>query len=181
VFELEKQIRLTGEAFADGRTLVDVREGRRAVVVCLEAERAVSEGACPAPLQESESSAGCAGGPRPERMTGSRPDSSRRIVLPHADDVGMCRGANLALMESLGRRSVTTGLVVAPCPWCPKIADDNHCRPHSAIGYQTSAAYAARLRRHAGQVHGPRSPGDRSGSSMVAFICRSTRSPPPKS
>jgi hypothetical protein len=44
VFELEKQIRLTGEAFADGRTLVDVREGRRAVVVCLEAERAVSEG-----------------------------------------------------------------------------------------------------------------------------------------
>lgn len=44
VFELEKQIRLTGEAFAAGRTLVDVREGRRAVVVCLEAERAVSEG-----------------------------------------------------------------------------------------------------------------------------------------
>jgi hypothetical protein len=25
------------------------------------------------------------------------------------------------------------------------IADDNHCRPHSAIGYQTPAAYAARL------------------------------------
>ena len=35
---------LTGEAFAAGRTLVDVREGRRAVVVCLEAERSVREG-----------------------------------------------------------------------------------------------------------------------------------------
>lgn len=44
VFELEKQIGLTNEAFANGRTLVDVREGRRAVVVCLEAERAVQEG-----------------------------------------------------------------------------------------------------------------------------------------
>jgi hypothetical protein len=44
VFELEKEIRLTAEAFAAGRTLVDVREGRRAVVVCLEAERSVREG-----------------------------------------------------------------------------------------------------------------------------------------
>ncbi len=44
VFELEKQIGLTNAAFASGRTLVDVREGRRAVVVCLEAERSVREG-----------------------------------------------------------------------------------------------------------------------------------------
>lgn len=44
VFELEKQIRLTNEAFRNGRTLVDVRQGRRAVVVCLEAERSVREG-----------------------------------------------------------------------------------------------------------------------------------------
>ena len=44
VFELEKEIRLTAEAFGRGRTLVDVRQGRRAVVVCLEAERSVREG-----------------------------------------------------------------------------------------------------------------------------------------
>jgi len=44
VFELEKQIRLTNEAFMAGRTLVDVRAGRRAVVVCLEAERSVEAG-----------------------------------------------------------------------------------------------------------------------------------------
>lgn len=44
VFELEKQIGLTNAAFASGRTLVGVREGRRAVVVCLEAERSVQEG-----------------------------------------------------------------------------------------------------------------------------------------
>ena len=44
VFELEKEIGLTNAAFLEGRTLVDVREGRRAVVVCLEAERSVREG-----------------------------------------------------------------------------------------------------------------------------------------
>ncbi len=44
VFELEKQIALTNEAFTAGKTLVDVRAGRRAVVVCLEAERSVREG-----------------------------------------------------------------------------------------------------------------------------------------
>ncbi len=43
VFELEEQIRLTSEAFAAGRALVDVGEGRKSVLVCLEAERAVRE------------------------------------------------------------------------------------------------------------------------------------------
>ena len=44
VFELAEQIRLTVEAFAAGRPLLGVREGRKAVVVCLEAERSVTEG-----------------------------------------------------------------------------------------------------------------------------------------
>jgi myo-inositol 2-dehydrogenase/D-chiro-inositol 1-dehydrogenase len=44
VFELEEEIRLTTAAFAAGRTLVDAREGAKAVIVCLEAERAVREG-----------------------------------------------------------------------------------------------------------------------------------------
>jgi myo-inositol 2-dehydrogenase / D-chiro-inositol 1-dehydrogenase len=44
VFELEEQIRLTTQAFAAGRTLVGAREGAKAVIVCLEAERAVREG-----------------------------------------------------------------------------------------------------------------------------------------
>ncbi|MEO0621312.1 MAG: IS3 family transposase, partial [Pseudomonadota bacterium] len=33
-------------------------------------------------------------------------------------------------------------------------ADDNHRRPHSAIGYQTPAAYAARLTATGGRRRG---------------------------
>ena len=44
VFELAEQVRLTVDAFAAGRPLLGVREGRKAVVVCLEAERSVTEG-----------------------------------------------------------------------------------------------------------------------------------------
>jgi myo-inositol 2-dehydrogenase / D-chiro-inositol 1-dehydrogenase len=44
IFELQEQIRLVTEAFAAGRTLVPAEDGRKAVIVCLEAERAVREG-----------------------------------------------------------------------------------------------------------------------------------------
>ncbi|MGI9451312.1 MAG: Gfo/Idh/MocA family protein [Geminicoccaceae bacterium] len=43
VFELEEQMRQISEAFASGQVLVDVREGRKAALLCLEAERAVRE------------------------------------------------------------------------------------------------------------------------------------------
>lgn len=45
-----------------------------------------------------------------------------RIVIPHADDVGMCHGANRAFMELAGKGFVTTGSVMVPCPWFPEIA-----------------------------------------------------------
>jgi myo-inositol 2-dehydrogenase/D-chiro-inositol 1-dehydrogenase len=44
LFELAAQIREVAAAFAEGRTLVSAEAGRRAVVVCLEAERALREG-----------------------------------------------------------------------------------------------------------------------------------------
>lgn len=44
IFELEEQIRLVADAFAEGRTLVGAREGARSIVACLEAERSVREG-----------------------------------------------------------------------------------------------------------------------------------------
>jgi myo-inositol 2-dehydrogenase/D-chiro-inositol 1-dehydrogenase len=44
IFELQEEIRLVTQAFAAGRTLVPAEDGRKAVIVCLEAERAVREG-----------------------------------------------------------------------------------------------------------------------------------------
>jgi predicted glycoside hydrolase/deacetylase ChbG (UPF0249 family) len=56
-------------------------------------------------------------------MTDTPTDRARRIVIPHADDVGMCHGANRAFMEVVGQGFVTTGSVMVPCPWFPEIAD----------------------------------------------------------
>lgn len=54
-------------------------------------------------------------------MDGLPPDA--RIVIPHADDVGMCHGANRAFMGLAGLGFVTTGSVMVPCPWFAEIAD----------------------------------------------------------
>lgn len=44
-----------------------------------------------------------------------------RVVI-HADDVGMCHGANTAFIELSHRGSITAGSVMVPCPWFPEIA-----------------------------------------------------------
>jgi predicted glycoside hydrolase/deacetylase ChbG (UPF0249 family) len=46
----------------------------------------------------------------------------QRIVI-HADDVGMCHGANRAFVELAEAGSITAGSVMVPCPWFSEIAD----------------------------------------------------------
>lgn len=49
-------------------------------------------------------------------------DPKRRAVILHADDVGMCHGANTAFVELSRRGALTCGSVMVPCPWFPEIA-----------------------------------------------------------
>ena len=44
-----------------------------------------------------------------------------RLVILHADDVGMCHGSNLAYQELLPVGNVRTGSAMVPCPWSPEI------------------------------------------------------------
>lgn len=48
------------------------------------------------------------------------PDEARVVVL-HADDVGMCRGANRAFLELARAGRLDCGSVMVPCPWFPEI------------------------------------------------------------
>lgn len=48
--------------------------------------------------------------------------TDRRILIPHLDDVGMCHGANRAMLELAGKGVLTCGSVMVPCPWFPEIA-----------------------------------------------------------
>ena len=45
-----------------------------------------------------------------------------RLVI-HADDVGMCHGANRAFVELSHFGTITSGSVMVPCPWFTEIAE----------------------------------------------------------
>jgi len=45
-----------------------------------------------------------------------------KTVILHADDVGMCHGANRAYLELFRAGRIDSGSVMVPCPWFPEIA-----------------------------------------------------------
>jgi len=45
-----------------------------------------------------------------------------RVVIVHADDIGMCHAANAAFWEDQAFGVVTCGSVMMPCPWVPEMA-----------------------------------------------------------
>jgi predicted glycoside hydrolase/deacetylase ChbG (UPF0249 family) len=47
---------------------------------------------------------------------------ARRVAILHADDVGMCHGANTAFLHLFRKGALTSGSVMVPCPWFPEIA-----------------------------------------------------------
>ncbi|MGN6584398.1 MAG: polysaccharide deacetylase family protein [Rhizobiaceae bacterium] len=48
--------------------------------------------------------------------------SGQRVAILHADDVGMCHGANAAFLDLARAGHLTCGSVMMPCPWSPEIA-----------------------------------------------------------
>ena len=60
---------------------------------------------------------------------GYPPDA--RLVIFHADDVGMCHGSNRAFIDLQAAGIVRCGSIMAPCPWAPEILD--YCAAHPEI------------------------------------------------
>ena len=56
-----------------------------------------------------------------------------RLVI-HADDVGMCHGANAAFLELSQLGTITSGSVMVPCPWFPELAAMASERPGLDVG-----------------------------------------------
>jgi hypothetical protein len=56
-----------------------------------------------------------------------------RIVI-HADDVGMCHGANRAFVELSALGTISAGSVMVPCPWFPEIAALAVADPNLDVG-----------------------------------------------
>lgn len=60
---------------------------------------------------------------------GFSPDD--RLVILHADDCGMCHGANAAYREIVEYGIFNCGAAMAPCPWFNELA--NYCSDHPEV------------------------------------------------
>lgn len=57
-----------------------------------------------------------------------------RLVLFHADDVGMCHGANQAFLDLSAAGMLKSGSVMIPCPWSPEILQAAAADPTLDLG-----------------------------------------------
>jgi chitin disaccharide deacetylase len=48
--------------------------------------------------------------------------ASDKLVIVHADDVGLCHAQNVGFFDVLEAGGVTSGSVLVPCPWFPEAA-----------------------------------------------------------
>lgn len=68
-------------------------------------------------------------------------------VIPHIDDIGVTLGSVRAMEELAGRGFVTSGSVMAPCPWLAEAAALAARRPQLDLGlHLTLTSESARLR-----------------------------------
>lgn len=56
-----------------------------------------------------------------------------KVLMVHADDVGMSHSVNLATIEALKHGMVTSASIMIPCPWMPEIAA--YAREHPEVDF----------------------------------------------
>ena len=73
--------------------------------------------------------------------------SIRSEIIPHIDDIGVTLGSVVAMEELAGAGFVTSGSIMAPCPWFPEVADLASRRPELDLGlHLTLTSESARMR-----------------------------------
>src|ERR1700687_2754206 len=60
--------------------------------------------------------------------------ASARLLVIHADDLGMNHSVNRATFESLEKRGITSASILVPCPWFPEVAKWAKEHPDADVG-----------------------------------------------
>ncbi|MGA9773614.1 MAG: polysaccharide deacetylase family protein [Blastocatellia bacterium] len=66
-----------------------------------------------------------------ERL-GYGPDT--KLLIIHADDLGMAHSVNAASVKAFDRRAINSGSIMVPCPWFAEIADYARSHPETDLG-----------------------------------------------
>ena len=67
----------------------------------------------------------------PERFDRS---PSARLLVIHADDLGMSHSVNRATFEALEKGWITSASILVPCPWFPEVARWSKQHPNADLG-----------------------------------------------
>ena len=84
---------------------------RNRVVISIATTMALALAATPAAAQQT---------PTVQERLGHPPDS--RLLILHADDLGMSHSVNRATFEALEQGWITSASILVPCPWFPEVA-----------------------------------------------------------
>src|SRR5881227_1469703 len=60
--------------------------------------------------------------------------AGKRVVILHADDVGMCYEANAAAQRALGNGEYRSAAAMVPCPWFSEMAAWCVAHPQHDVG-----------------------------------------------
>ena len=60
--------------------------------------------------------------------------ASARLLVIHADDLGMSHSVNRATFEALEKHWITSSSVLVPCPWFPEVVRFSRTHPEADLG-----------------------------------------------
>ena len=61
-------------------------------------------------------------------------DPNAKLLIVHADDMGLSHSTNIAVMQAFRKGAITSGSIMVPCPWFPEIAEFAKKNPKLDIG-----------------------------------------------
>lgn len=65
-------------------------------------------------------------------------DRNAKLLIVHADDMGLSHATNSAVIEAFQKGGITSGSIMVPCPWFPEIAGFARNNPNLDIGIHTT-------------------------------------------